>query len=324
MKEYLHGGDLDIALKKYGGHLNDWLDLSTGINRISYPWKFKNDILLQNLPRKKTIENLSLAASKTLRMDKGNLTLSVAGAQSAIQFLPLLFKHKDSVKILSPTYNEYENCFRNFGFNIEKVYNFSDLNAAQIAVIVNPNNPTGKLYTDQELETLSENVEFLIIDQSFHSISSRKIQRLKKNMIRINSFGKFFGLAGIRLGFVSGPAKLIKSLEKLVGPWQVSNLALNIGMQALTDNKWILTTEKTLMQSSQKLKDLFASVNWNLIGNTFLFHTYSTENAKKVEEHFAMEKIWVRTFDYSDKWVRIGIPGKQEEWERLKIVIEKL
>ena len=194
MKEYLHGGDLDIALKKYGGHLNDWLDLSTGINRISYPWKFKNDILLQNLPRKKTIKNLSLAASKTLKMDKGNLTLSVAGAQSAIQFLPLLFKHNDSVRILSPTYNEYENCFRNFGFNIEKVYNFSDLNEAQIAIIVNPNNPTGKLYTDQELETLSENVEFLIIDQSFHSISSRKVQRLKKNRLELIPLGNFLGL----------------------------------------------------------------------------------------------------------------------------------
>ena len=148
-KEYLHGGDLDIALEKYGGHLEDWLDLSTGINRISYPWKFENDISLQNLPRKKTIENLSLAASKTLKMDKGTLTLSVGGAQSAIQFLPLLFRGNNSVKILSPTYNEYENCFRNFGFKIEKVYNLSDLKEAQIAIVVNPNNPTGKLYTDQ-------------------------------------------------------------------------------------------------------------------------------------------------------------------------------
>ena len=117
-RDYFHGGDLDIALAKYGGHLNDWLDLSTGINRISYPWKLKNDISLQNLPRKKTIENLSLAASKTLKMDKGTLTLTVAGAQSAIQFLPLLFKDNNSVKILSPTYNEYENCFRNFGYRI--------------------------------------------------------------------------------------------------------------------------------------------------------------------------------------------------------------
>ena len=323
-RDHFHGGDLDIALAKYGGHLKDWLDLSTGINRISYPWKLKNDISLQNLPRKKTIENLSLAASKTLKMDKGTLTLSVGGAQSAIQFLPLLFRGNNSVKILSPTYNEYENCFRNFGFNIEKVYNFSDLKEAQIAIVVNPNNPTGKWYTEQELETLSKKVEYLIIDQSFHSISSRKTQKLKKNIIRINSFGKFFGLAGIRLGFVSGPFEIIKSLEKLVGPWQVSNFALDIGLQALTDSKWIFTAEKTLMQSSQNLKDLFVPVNWKLIGDTFLFHTYSTENAKKIEEQFAMEQIWIRTFDYSDKWVRIGIPGKEEEWERIKKVIGKL
>ena len=319
-----HGGDLDIAIEKYGGSIEDWLDLSTGINRISYPWKQKNNISLRDLPRKKVIENLAAVASKTFKMANDSITLPVAGAQSAIQLLPLLFKQKNLVKILSPTYNEYETCFKNFGFNVEKSTTLTDLKTSELAIIVNPNNPTGKFYSDQELEKLSQNVDFLILDQSFHSISSRKPQNPKRNIIRINSFGKFFGLAGVRLGFVSGPDNLIKALNKLVGPWQISNFATEIGLAALSDTDWIETMEKKLLKSSDKLKEVFHSTNWKLIGDTYLFHTYSTENAKKVEEQFAREKIWIRTFDYSDKWVRIGIPVKQEEWERVNRAKERL
>jgi cobalamin biosynthetic protein CobC len=321
---YAHGGDIDLAQKKYGGSLEDWIDLSTGINPISYPWNSQKKSSLRDLPREKTSRELAIIASKVFKTAKGTLTLPVAGAQTAIQLLPLLFKENSDVKILSPTYNEYETCFRNFSFNVKKVYSISDMERSDVAIIVNPNNPTGEHYEDKVLDLLSKKVGYLIIDESFKSFTSQKKKKESHNIIRINSFGKFFGLAGLRLGFVSGPANLIQSLKKFIGPWQVSNLAADIGKTALEDSKWIKHMEDTLRKSSLFLKEICLSTDWELVGETLLFQTYSTKSSKKIEESFAKEKIWIRTFNYSNKMFRIGIPGKKNEWNKLKKVVKAL
>ena len=312
-----HGGDIELAVKKYGGARENWIDLSTGINGASYPWQQNIGVELRNLPSNKLLVNLEEAASTAYKVAENTETAAVSGAQQIINLLPICLKSYNSVAILGPTYNEYEKTFKKSGIKTQTVSELSGLSSSDIAIIVNPNNPTGKVIADETLDELSKKVRILIIDESFKMFSSRKTQKFN-NIIQINSLGKFFGLAGVRLGFVSGPSDFIKTVKAILGPWPVSTLAAEIGIVALNDKVWISEMEKILVTESNTLLEACSSKNWELIGKTSLFHTYATSSCLEVEKQFAAHGIWIRTFDYSKTWVRFGIPTSENEWTRVK------
>ena len=312
-----HGGDIDLAIKKYGGQRADWIDLSTGINRTSYPWQESVKVELRDLPSGKLLMGLEKAASRAYKVAEGTDTAAVQGAQQIISLLPICLKNYNSVAILGPTYNEYEKAFKSSGIKAETVSEVSKLSSSDIAIIVNPNNPTGKVIAEEILDDLSKKVRILIIDESFKMFSSRRIQKFD-NVIQINSLGKFFGLAGLRLGFVSGPSDFIKSVREMLGPWPISSIAAEIGIIALNDTTWISEMEKILLEGSNVLHEACSTRNWKLVGKTNLFHTYATSNCLEVEEQFAAHYIWIRTFDYSETWVRLGIPTSKYEWTRVR------
>ena len=312
-----HGGDIDLAIKKYGGEREDWIDLSTGINGASYPWQESINVELRNLPSNKILMQLEKAAARAYKIAECTETAAVSGAQQIINLLPLCLKSCNSVAILGPTYNEYEKAFKRSGTKTKTVSETSELSLSDIAIIVNPNNPTGKVIADETLAGLSKKVRILIIDESFKMFSSRRTLNFS-NIIQINSLGKFFGLAGVRLGFVSGPSDFIKEVKEMLGPWPVSSLAAEIGIVALNDKVWISEMEKILVTESNALHEACNSRNWELVGRTFLFHTYATSSCLEVEKQFAAHGIWVRTFDYSETWVRLGIPTSENAWTRVK------
>ena len=312
-----HGGDIDLAIKKYGGKREDWVDLSTGINGTSYPWQESINVELRNLPSNKILMNLEKAAARAYKIAESADTAAVSGAQQIINLLPICLKSCNSVTILGPTYSEYEKSFKSSGIKTETVSDLSKLSSSDIAIIVNPNNPTGKVIADETLDELSKKVRILIIDESFKMFSSRRTQKFN-NIIQINSLGKFFGLAGVRLGFVSGPSDFIKTVKAILGPWPVSTLAAEIGIVALNDKVWISEMEKKLVTESNTLYEACSSKNWELIGKTSLFHTYATSSCLEVEKQFAAHGVWIRTFDYSTTWVRLGIPTSENEWTRVK------
>ena len=317
-----HGGDIDLAIKKYGGEREDWIDLSTGINGTSYPWQKSINVELRNLPSNKLLVNLEEAASTAYKVAENTETAAVSGAQQIINLLPICLKSCNSVAILGPTYNEYEKAFKNSGIKTQTVSEVSELSSSDIAIIVNPNNPTGKVIADETLDELSKKVRILIIDESFKMFSTRRTQKFN-NIIQINSLGKFFGLAGVRLGFVSGPSDFIKTVKAILGPWPVSTLAAEIGIVALNDKVWISEMEKILVTESNTLHEACSSKNWELIGKTSLFHTYATSSCLEVEKQFAAHGIWIRTFDYSQTWVRLGIPTSENEWTRVKLALNQ-
>ena len=312
-----HGGDIDLAIKKYGGEREDWIDLSTGINGASYPWQESINVELRNLPSNKILMQLEKAAARAYKIAESADTAAVSGAQQIINLLPLCLKSCNSVAILGPTYNEYEKAFKRSGTKTKTVSETSKLSCSDIAIIVNPNNPTGKVIADETLAGLSKKVRILIIDESFKMFSSRRTLNFS-NIIQINSLGKFFGLAGVRLGFVSGPSEFIKTVKEMLGPWPVSSLAAEIGIVALNDKVWISEMEKILVTESNTLLEACSSKNWELVGRTSLFHTYATSSCLEVEKQFAAHGIWVRTFDYSKTWVRLGIPTSENAWTRVK------
>ena len=138
------------------------------------------------------------------------------------------------------------------------------------------------------------------------------------NTIVLKSFGKFWGLAGLRLGFALGDSELIAKLRNAIGPWQVSGPALQIGAAALSDIAWAANTRKELSIGAKRLDTLVKVAGFKVVGGTSLFRLYEVSSAEAVFKKFAQKQILTRIFPYSKTWVRLGLPGSEKEWARLE------
>jgi cobalamin biosynthetic protein CobC len=217
-----HGGNIDVALKRFGGRLEDWIDLSTGINRRPYP---AGELPLRSwtaLPSRAELEVLHEAARDAYRTTAP--VLAVAGAQAAIQMLPYLAA-PGRARILAPTYNEYSPTLAAAGWQVEEVAEIDALAGADLAVVVNPNNPDGQAHDSGVLLALVSRVKRLVIDESFADVVpelSLSGEAARPGLLILRSFGKFYGLAGLRLGFALGAEREIAAMAAVAGPWPVS------------------------------------------------------------------------------------------------------
>lgn len=310
-----HGGNLDAAIVRFG--TGSWIDLSTGINRISYPVPTLPSTAWTELPTKTQLGRLTAAASRCYNSEADIVPLQ--GAQAAIQLLPRLVP-LGCARVLSPTYNEHAASLVAAGWTVEPVATPEALRGANLAVVVNPNNPDGRVLSPQTLLALSREVGMLIVDESFADAvpaMSLAPQAGQKNLIILRSFGKFYGLAGLRLGFALGSAEIIASLRELSGPWPVSGPAIEIGAAALADAAWQDATRLRLAREADRLDVLSSSAGWHLVGGTTLFRLFAVPNAIATHEILARHHIWSRIFPFSEHWIRLGLPGTENEWERL-------
>jgi len=313
-----HGGNIDWAQARYGGDQTNWIDLSTGINRVPYPVPEIPAERWAALPTATALQHLRAAAAEAYGTDAG--VLPCQGAQWAIQTIPRIAE-VGTARILAPTYNEHAASFRSAGWDVEDVANIDDLKGADAAVIVNPNNPDGQRFEPQGLEKLAETVRLLVIDESFVDASpelsvATRIERLPNGVV-LRSFGKFYGLAGVRLGFVLGHESTLEPLREAAGPWPVTGPAIEIGTRALYDKRWRSFTMARLASDTERMDALALKTGWTLVGGTMLFRLYDTGDAKTAQEKLAQNHIWSRAFPYSDRWLRLGLPGSEDEWDRL-------
>ena len=245
--------------------------------------------------------------------------LAVAGAQAAIQLIPKL-STPARARILTPTYNEHVAALRGAGWHVVEVTTLAALEGADLAVVVNPNNPDGRSHTPEDLLRLASRVGRLVVDESFADARpdlSLAPKAGQGRLLVLRSFGKFYGLAGVRLGFILGSATDVATLAEMAGPWPVSGPAVGIGTAALSDHAWAETTIARLRADAARLDALAQSAGWKLVGGTALFRLYDTPNASAVREKLARRQIWTRMFPYSDHWLRLGLPGQPSEWDRL-------
>jgi cobalamin biosynthesis protein CobC len=300
----------------------DWIDLSTGINRAPYPLPSLPQDAWTALPTAKATSRLVEAASAAYRSQAP--MLAVAGAQAAIQLIPRL-SAPARVRILSPTYNEHDAAFRNAGWQVEEVTTLSALDGADLVVVVNPNNPDGRSHAREDLLRLSTRVGRLVIDESFADTRpdlSLAPAAAQERLIVLRSFGKFYGLAGVRLGFILGSDADIAKLSEIAGPWPVSGPAIAIGTAALSDVAWTETTAARLRNDAARLDVLAQAAGWKCVGGTDLFRLYDTPDAWAAQEKLARHQIWTRMFPYSDRWLRLGLPGQPAEWDRLAAAMQ--
>ena len=307
-----HGGNLDEARAIWGE--GDWIDLSTGINRQPYPVGKLSPACWTDLPTRAATSALMTAAASAFCTAAPGLV--VAGAQAAIQMIPLLDR-PGLARILSPTYNEHAACLRQAGWRVEEVAQLDQLSGADLAIVVNPNNPDGRHYRRAALRSLS--VGRLVVDESFADPAPAEslVAEVSDRLLVLRSFGKFWGLAGLRLGFVFAGEKVIGRMAALAGPWPVSGPALEIGRHALLDQDWRERTVRRLSDEAARLDQLALRAGWSLAGGTLLFRLYDTPDAEAAQAALARHHVWSRRFPYSRHWIRLGLPGSESEWQRL-------
>ena len=304
-----HGGGLDAAVAQYGGTRTDWLDLSTGINPTPYPFGQVPAEAWSALPDSTAQAGLLEAARAFWAVPDGADVLAVPGLSAAIAQIPRLFP-RGHVQIPSPTYNEHAAAFCAAGWSIQE--------DADAVVIVHPNNPTGHYWDIADLHP-----SIRIIDESFCDVAPARSHinlAAAPNTLVLKSFGKFWGLAGLRLGFVIGPTQLLSSLEEMLGPWPVSGIALSVGRAALMDKAWATTMRSRLAQDAERLDALFTRAGASIDGGTPLFRLYRVDDAARWQAYLARHHIWTRIFPYSNTWLRVGLPDAHG-WPRLEALL---
>ncbi|MBU6418674.1 MAG: threonine-phosphate decarboxylase [Proteobacteria bacterium] len=316
-----HGGNLDAAIRQYGGTREGWIDLSTGINRQPYPVPAISPEAWTALPTASATAKLIETARASYRTKAAVLPL--AGAQAAIQLIPLLSK-PGKAKIMSPTYNEHEAALRALGWQVEKAATAEETAGADLAVVVNPNNPDGRYHAPQSLLALLPKVGRLVVDESFgdpYPALSLAPEAGREGLVVLRSFGKFYGLAGMRLGFALGCEADIAALSQIAGPWPVCGPALEIGAAALADTGWAQATTQRLMSEIDRIDRMAGLAGWKIAGGTCLFRLYDTPDAAAAQAKLAKHHIWSRIFPYSGGWIRLGMPGNEAEWARLSTAL---
>lgn len=314
-----HGGNLGAAIAQYGGAAADWLDLSTGINPCGYPLPPLSPTTWTRLPEVEAGARLDAAARAHWRIPDGAGLTAAPGASALIRVAPRLAPARE-VAIPGPTYNEHAAAFAAEGWRVVD----RPGPGTTAAVIVNPNNPDGRRWTPDELTTLAEALPLLVVDESFGdpfpelSLAPRAG---REGLVVLRSFGKFWGLAGLRLGFaITGP-RTAKRLGGLLGPWAVSGPALEIGAHALADRDWAHATRDRLHSEAERLAALGARAGWRPVGGAALFLTFETPDAEAAQAQLARHRIWSRIFPYSERWLRLGLPGDPAGWARLEAAL---
>jgi len=306
-----HGGGLDAAITRYGGARADWLDLSTGINPTPYPLPALTGADWTALPDRAAQEALVQAARNLWQVPDGAEVLAAPGASALIARVPALAA-PGRVRIAAPTYNEHAASFATHGWTETAE------GAAEARVLVHPNNPDGRLWNAHEADA-----PLTVIDESFCDICpehSLVALAARPGVVVLKSFGKFWGLAGLRLGFAIAAPETIARLSDMLGPWPVSGPALRVGALALHDRGWAEATRARLARDAARMDALATARGAEVVGGTALFRLYRVDDASAWRDRLARHHVWSRIFPYSQSLLRLGLPPA-EGWARLEAAL---
>jgi len=257
--------------------------------------------------------------------------VAAPGTQILIQLLPVCFP-ASNVGIVGPTYSEHADCWARTGANVrlfEQLPTSDEARALDVVVVVNPNNPDGRWWAPDALAVLADHLSaparktqgLLVVDEAFvdlHPEKSLARQPPPHKWVVLKSFGKFFGLAGVRLGFAVGDTMVISKLEDLLGPWAVPGPALAVGAEALNDDAWANAARARYAREAAALDHVLSAAGVDLTGGTELYRLCRVQDAARLQAHLAQHRIWTRTFDYEPTWMRFGLPVDDEARQRLR------
>ena len=316
-----HGGRLRRAAQQYGIALADWVDLSTGINPNAYPAPAVPASAWQRLPEDD--DGLDAAAAAYYG---SSALLAVAGSQPAIQALPTVLTGA-RVSVLAPSYAEHAHAWRartpQF-FSADPDAAEAAVDASDIVVMVQPNNPTGALFARSRLldwhARLARRGGWLVVDEAFIDTTpdaSLVPMTGMDGLVVLRSLGKFFGLAGARVGFVFAPAAVRAALAEGLGPWTISGPARHVARAALLDTAWQAQARIQLVAGGERLATLLRHAGLDSAAGPALFKWCTLPNAAAVHDALARRGILTRLFTHPPA-LRFGLPPDEAGWSRLK------
>ena len=318
-----HGGRLRAAALRWGIPRAQWLDLSTGISPWSWLAERAPAISLdawQRLPEDD--DGLPAAASAYYGAD----ALPVAGSQAAIQTLPRL-RGPSRIGVLAGSYAEHAACWQRVGHAVITL-DAGEIDAAidrlDVLLLVHPDNPNGLVHERARLldwhARLAARGGWLIVDEAFVDATpelSIADESHLPGLIVLRSLGKFFGLAGARVGFVLAQAALREALAEQLGPWTIAGPARQIAMLALQDRDWQLRQRERLRAASTRLLSLLAEASLPADGGCALFQWRRDDEAAALHEALAARGILTRLYSTPTASLRFGLPATEADWQRL-------
>jgi cobalamin biosynthesis protein CobC len=319
-----HGGDLAAARRLFPDAPELFIDLSTGINPYPFDVPRLPLALFARLPQPDALARLAMAAAKAYGAPSPRCVVAAPGTQILLPLVAAL-KPAGCAAILGPTYAEHGRTAALAGHRVVETRELRDLSAADLAIVVNPNNPDGRVVATADLLALAaelrSRVGLLVADEAFMDVGPPEASLAgeveRGNVIVLRSLGKFFGLAGLRLGFAIAAPDIVARLRAALGPWAVSGPAIAIGEAALADSAWIANTRRKLAEAAQRLDGLLGAAGLDVVGGAPLFRLAQTADAAALYETLGRAGILVRRFAEHPTWLRFGLPGGEQAWERL-------
>ena len=325
MKEALHhGGALDAAIARFGGARPDWLDLSTGINPVPPALPPLDPALWTRLPEA-SLEQRAKAALRSFTGAGEAAAIALApGSQALIALLPHLLAPGPAA-MLWPSYEEHGRALAEAGHRVSRIHDPAEIGAdTRLAVLVSPNNPDGRRFASDALAALADRLAarggFLVMDEAFADAEpDESVAPLagRPGLVVLRSFGKTFGLAGLRFGAALGEPALTERIERRLGPWAVSGPALFVASALMEDKGGVAALRAGIAARAALTRRALAEAGFEPVGGTALFSLLRVPNAAGLFEALARRHILTRPFCYRADWLRLGTVRDEAEAERL-------
>jgi len=323
-----HGGDLGAARKLFPNAPEPFIDLSAGINPNPYPVPEFRDGLYARLPEQASLLEVKEIAAKAYDAPSPAHVAIAPGSQILVAQVGFLLA-RGRACVLTPTYAEHARVAELAGHSVVEVAEIAQLADARIAIVVNPNNPDGRIVAKDTLLGLADRLRrrggLLLVDEAFMDVGAQGLSLANQvgrgNVVVLRSFGKFYGLPGLRLSFAIATPDIASRLAAALGPWPVSSAALATSKVALADAAWREKTLASLAEAALKFDVVLAGAGLEVIGGTSLFRLARTKDAAALFRHLGEAGIHVRRFNKYPAWLRFGLPAPEEEWQRLKTAL---
>jgi cobalamin biosynthetic protein CobC len=319
-----HGGNLAAARLSFPGAPEPFVDLSTGINPHSYPIAELASEVYTRLPDPAAVARLEQIAAHVYGAPSGAHVVAAPGTQILLAQVAALVPPGHAM-LLGPTYAEHARAAALAGHVVSETGAVDALAGADLAIIVNPNNPDGRMLRRNDLIALAQARSaqrgLLVIDEAFMDVASPDASLCadveRGRVVVLRSFGKFFGLAGLRLGFAVAAPALVARLRAQLGPWAVSGPAIGIGETALADSAWIAATRARVAEEVVRLDQVLRDRGLSIAGGTSLFRLVRTPRAAALYNQMGRAGVLVRRFAEHPHWLRFGLPPDEPAWNRL-------